>query len=213
MLQRLLMILAVTFLLNGCATTPDAERVMPAVKYQKDVGFQSSKTALLLWQSGKQFSSVAHDDTAPNDPLAAVISAGIDTYLRKTRPGQFTYGYGSPQQAVFMTSLRDILQQQHTFKKVDFIAKKSPLKPGQVLVTLDFQRTKVDDHTSKISLKTQMTIDDSHGHTFKQNYFVYSRQPDSVFKNKNFVEQQTDVSQQLMDHVVHGLKQWHKQYS
>ncbi len=199
--------------LTACGTPP-AEQVMSPLTYDKPVTVHLDKKAKLYWQTGSQQSSVeprysSGTNVGGSLPIALAsqaMQAAIETEVRKNNPGRFTYVYGKAQQAVFMTSLKDILQKKRVFTDVDLVTDKTEVNAQDVLITINFKSTRVldadlDNH--KIVLNVDMIIQSNKKPIFTRTYVVQSGDEVSGFK-----AQQEDVSKRLLDKVMKGIKQW-----
>lgn len=201
------LMLAVLFL-SGC--TSAAEQVMPPLQYAQPVDFHIKKNAYLNWEVGAQYSSTAPISVPYNAGIAAaLVTSAIDSEERHRNPGRYIFTYGKAQQAVFMTSLKSALAQNKVFSNVELAADPQKVMPKDVLITINFKSTRVADASNnyQIILDADMVITTQGKPTFKRNYFVTS-DAGGVFSGKSFKEQQTDVSMQLLNKIIAGVKQW-----
>jgi hypothetical protein len=206
-----LFICSIIFSLTAC--TPPSEQVMSPLAYNNTVTMHDTRKADLYWQSGTQLSSEAPPTQDLTDGISGmVINAAVNAEMRSARPGDFTYTYGKAQQAVFMTSLKDALLNQHAFKDVELITDLKDAKPQDVLITIDFKQTQVLGQNThyQIILNTDMTIKAGNKPPYKRSYVVQSKDP-GFFSIKSFKAQQTDASQQLLDKIMGGITQWSAQ--
>lgn len=203
------------FLMTGylCACTPMAEQVMPPVQYKEPVNVHVTKNAYLNWQVGRQASSSIPTFISPNaDILSAAIGTAIDQEERQRNPGRYTLTYGKAQQAVFMTSLKNVLDQNDVFNHIELTTEPPALTPKDVLITINFKRTRVAEayENFKIILDAELIIKTKGKPEFSRTYLVESN-PGSGFSSHNYTEQQTDVSLQLIRKVIAGIKTWQSQ--
>jgi hypothetical protein len=206
-----LFLVAIVLFLGGC--TPMAEQVMPPLQYEQPVNFNVAKKAYLDWEVGKQYSSTQPVFiSASGGLLGAVIATAIDSEERNRNPGRYTFTYGKAQQAVFMTSLKDTLEKNHTFNHIELTTEPQQVRAEDVLITIYFKRTRVASAQDnyKIILDADFLIKTGGKIAFKRTYFVESK-PGGLFSPNNFKEQQTDVSQQLLGKVIAGIQAWHTQ--
>ncbi len=202
-----------SMMLTLAACTPPAQQVMPPLTYSNQIAFHDSQKADLYWQTGSQVSSEAPPTQDYNDGIGGmIINSVVNNEMRSAHPGDFTYTYGKAQQAVFMTSLKNTLVEQHAFKDVELITDPKAAKPQDVLITVNFKETRVLGHEKnyQIILDTELTIKNGNKPPFKRTYLVESKDS-SVFSTKSFKDQQTDVSQQLLNKVIAGMTQWYTQ--
>lgn len=197
-------------LLNAC--TPAAEEVMPPLQYNQSVKTHTHKKASLYWQVGEQHASIAAQHIGGGGDIAsALIASAIDAQMRKSNPGQYSFAYGKAQQAVFMTSLKEVLQENHVFKTVNLITDKKQTQPDDVLMTIHFKSTRVSGEEKNHQIMLDVTLAIQSGQsTFERTYLVESSN-EGFFSSRSFKDQQTDVSQQLLTKIMGGIQQWNKQ--
>lgn len=186
-------------LLGGCA-----KPIMPAIEYNKPIDLQVNRHAALYWEEGKQSSSTVA--ATNNNSLVGSIAESID---RQNNPSRYQLSYGKAEQAIFITSFRNILNKQQVFKEVELVTDPSTANPKDVLVTLYFRSTRVSspERGYQISLSVDMTVKALGKPTFMRTYFVKS--DDNC--GGSFQEQQNKVSIKLVENLIAGLKQWHQQ--
>jgi hypothetical protein len=212
-------ILPLTFILAlttlaGC--TPSAEQVMAPLQYTQQINCHVKKNASLNWEAGEVYSSMVPPTTVSFGGTAGVvptlIAASIISEERHRNPGSYTFTYDKAQQAVFMTSLKNVLQQNEVFNNVALITDPQDSPAKDVLITINFRTTKIAGNLDnyKITLDVDMFIKENRQPPFKRTYFVMS-DPGGVFSRKDFREQQTDVSSQLLGKIIAGITQWQKQ--
>ncbi len=199
------------------ACTPPSEQVMPPVKYDKPINIHSQKKLYLQWQSGDTLAT-EREDVMPivgvnGGGLAGAIAGAVTAAVivgvaHKENPGMYQYKFGNAQQSVFMTSLRDVLTQNHVFKHVTLVAKPpARLHKNEALMKVNFRESRVGAQAKgfPIILSVDMTLKQPGHKSFKRHYFVKSHP-----KKRNFKNHQINASQQLLDRVVHGIEQWNK---
>ncbi len=200
------LVLLIIFFLNSC--TPMPEQVMPPLQYNMPINLHLNKKAYLQWKVGEQYSSTVPVALSGN-PIADTIGVAIINREYKRNPGRFTFTYGKPQQAVFMTSLKNTLEQQHVFNTIEIITHPHQINSDDVLITVEFKMTRVSsaDEKYKIILDAELAIIQGGKLQFNRTYLVESN-PGRFFSTISFKNQQTDVSQQLMQRIIFGIKQW-----
>lgn len=212
-LASLFLAFSVLASLTACGTPP-AEQVMSPVTYDKPINVHVNKKANLYWQTGSQqistepsySNNMSVGGSLPIAMASQAMRAAIETHVRKNNPGRFTYVYGKPQQAVFMTSLKDILQHKKVFTDVEFVTDKTTVNPKDVFIIINFKSTRVLDaelENRRIVLDVEMTIQSDKKPVFTRTYVVQSSDEVSGFK-----AQQEDVSKRLMEKVMKGITQW-----
>lgn|SRR3990167_10029886 len=209
-LKIIFLIMIFTALFDGC--TPMAEQVMPPLQYQSPIHVHVNKTAYINWKIGKQSSSEQPTFVPANSGLVgAMLANAIDSTERKNNPGRYTFTYGKAQQAVFVTSLKDILAEQHVFKKVELTVDPKTISPDDVLIIIFFKSTRVSDASQryKITLDVELLIQTKGQLPFKRTYFVESSSG-GIFSMKSFKDQQAEVSNMLLEKIIAGIKEWAK---
>lgn len=192
--------------LTGCVSR-EAQEVMSPIKYTKPFNLHVNKNAYLIWESGDNHAGT-YTTVPPPDLVGAIITMAVDNANRTRNPGRYTYIYGNPQQAVFMTSFRDALQEHHVFKKASIITSSTKMTANDVLITVKFRQTRTanSEKLYAIKLSVDMTIQNKKS-IFKRQYFVQNKNE----KWLTFKEQQTEVSQELLEKLMDGVNQWYKQ--
>ncbi len=193
-------------LMAGCANKP----VMPPLKYNEPINFQVEKNAYLNWEVGKQ-----HSGTIPVNPnqsaglVGALVMSAVDSIDRNNNPSRYTLSYGKAEQIVFMTSLRDVLAQNHVFKQVELIADSQQIASKDVLINVFFKTARVSspERGYKITLSVEMGIETGEKIPFKRTYLVQSN---AEGFGVGFREQQIDVSERLLKKIIYGIEEWHK---
>lgn len=193
-------------LMTGCANKP----VMPPLKYDKPINFQVDKNAYLNWEVGKQYSGTVptnHHQSA--GLIGALVVSAVDSVDRSNNPSRYTLSYGKAEQIVFMTSLRDVLAENHVFKKVELIADSQQIASKDVLINVFFKTARVSspERGNKITLSIEMIIAMGEKAPFKRTYVVQS---DAEGFGAGFREQQMDVSHRLLEKIIYGIKEWYK---
>lgn len=190
----------------GC--TPVAQQVMPPVEYKKAIDLHVKKNAYLNWEYGKEYAGKSMM-FGPADPVGALLVTAIDNEAQRRNPDHYKFTYGKAQQAVFMTSLRDVLVEQNVFKNVSLTTASRKLNPNDVIITVKFRETRVANQNEffDMTLNVDLFIKTINEPVFKRTYVIKSS-PSGLF-GRGFKDQQTDVSQQLLDRIISGLSQWH----
>lgn len=120
------------FILSGCAPK---KNVIPKLRYQEDIGITVPKKACIYWVPGRRVGSEKASPTysasysSGSSGAAGAVGSVAVTLLanmmqaqhKKNNPSQYTYEYGKADEVVFITSLKDILLEQNTFKDVELI--------------------------------------------------------------------------------------------
>lgn len=193
-------------LLTGCAHNA----IMPSIQYNKVINFQVPKNAHLNWEVGKQYSGNIQTNYHQNNGLVgALVCAAVNSVERTNHPSHYTLSYGKAEQAIFMTSLRDVLEQNHVFKKVELIADSRQVPQKDVLVNVFFKTARVSspENNYKITLSVEMIIETDKKAPFKRTYLVQS---DAEGFNTSFGDQQIDASNRLLDKIMNGIEEWYK---
>ena len=181
---------------------------MPAIRYQEPIEFHVNKNAYLQWDIGKQYVSTVPTQTNRQGGIIEVlVASAIDSHLRAKNPSQYEHSYGKAQQAIFMTSLKDTLAENHVFNAVELSTEPHQITPKEVLINIYFKNARVADgyHNYKITLSVVLTIT-THGKAPFTRTFLVENEDEG---NKTFIDQQTDVSQKLMEKIIGGIKTWH----
>jgi len=210
-MKKILFLSALVLSISACAPVP--QQVMRPLQYQHNIALHVPQKAYLYWHPGIQESSTAPNHASARDGiLGAAMDAVIDSEMHKSNPSRYTFTYGKTQQVVFMTSLKDILEEQHVFTDVILTSDVRQASPDDVLIQVYFRNTKVlgAETNYRIVLDVDMSIDTENKSSFKRTYLIESKKT-GFFSMKSFKEQQTDASQQLLIKVIAGIKQWHAQ--
>lgn len=209
--KRNIVILSAAFLsaiLAGCAPT---KNIIPPLKYRDDIGIHSSKTAHIQWIPGKMVGDekITHSHSSnSNGGLGAIVSGlvitAIDNQQRKNNPSQYVNEYAKADEVVFITSLRDVLNEQNVFKNVELVTDLNNVKTKDVLIKIYFKSARVTKY-SNITLMVQLTIQAGKKPPFERTYLAQNNHEEQY---KNFVENKTSVSQRLLSDIINGIKQW-----
>ena len=162
------------------------ESVMPMLHATYQMQAKEMSAATLVWQMG-------------------TIDAGISNQANPFFNGEAGQSYNKAQQAVFMTSLKNELTQQQTFKNIDLVPS-APKAAAMPIITIYFKSTYVSDRTegNRVTLDTVLRIESPNQPVFTKTYLVTSDTSGS-FKTK----MQT-VSTSLLDKVLKGIDDWSK---
>lgn len=203
--MNLFAICFIAFFLSACATRSTV--IMSPLKYTGSNIAHLPQTAYVLWQPGQE---LAGEKTAPvvMAGMVGLVAGMIEAQDRKNNPSKFHYSYGKAQQATFITYFRDALIQNHVFNKINIITNKTKVKEQDVLIYINFKSTKVSgfERNHKITLTVEMSIQ-SQKPFFKRTYLTESDEG-SFFKANEYDKQITDVSQQMLNHLMKGIQQW-----
>ncbi len=156
--------------------------ILPMLHSTVQMTTHSKDPATLVWQIG-------------------TMDAGVNTVTGFY--GASSRSYNKAQQAVFMTSLQQNLQQQRAFSVVNLVTQ-APTPISQPIITVYFKSTRVADDTegNQITLSTVLRIQAPQQKEFTRTYVVSST-PD-----RSFAKQEEDVSIRLLDKVLQGIDDW-----
>lgn len=156
--------------------------VMPTLHPTVQMTTHSKMPATLVWQIG-------------------TMDVGVNTVTGFY--GASSRSYNKAQQAVFMTSLQQTLQQQQAFAAVNLVTQ-APTTTSQPVITVYFKSTRVADDTdgNQITLSTVLRIQAPQQTEFTRTYVVSST------PNQSFSKQEEDVSTRLLDKVLQGIDDW-----
>jgi hypothetical protein len=213
-LYALAITLFISLTLTGCAPT---KIVMPPLKHHEDIGLHIAKTAHIYWIPGRLIASekqkVYMGSTGGGSGLAVLlvnaVEATIDHHQRKNHPSEYAYEYGKADEAVFITSLRDILAQQNVFKNVELTTDLNKVQAKDVLIKVYFKTARVIDLVD-IKLSVVLSIKSGSRPVYERTYLAQN-DPYHISKAKTFVERKTEASQKLLTEIIHGIKQWHEE--
>lgn len=190
-------------LLTACA-----KPIMQPLRYNKPIDFHIKKNAALLWEFGRQYSGTIPSNNSYNDNglIGAVVSSAIDSVDRTNNPSRYMLTYGKAEQAIFMTSFRDVLRQNDVFKDVELVSDAKSVSPSDVMIDVFFKTARVSSamRDFRITLTVDLTITTQGKPPFKRTYLVQSS-PDGT----SFVDQQHLVSTRLLEKLIGGLEEWH----
>jgi len=206
----------ICFFLVGCAPT---KKVMPPLQYHDAIDMSIPKKAHVYWMPGKQASheisstaGVSSGNSGIAGMIGALVFTSIENQHRKNNPSQYVLEYGKADETVFLTSLRDVLEQQNVFKSVDLTTDISKVGSNDVLIKVYFKTTRVTcSRGYLIKLSVNLSIKTGHEVPYERTYLVQNDNSlDGAFTSKNFLEKKTEVSQELLTLVINGIKQWHR---
>ncbi|MEI8055664.1 MAG: hypothetical protein WCH10_06750 [bacterium] len=208
-------ILFTCFFLVGCAPS---KRVIPSLQYHDAIGMSIPKKAHIYWVPGKQASHEIPPSAgySGNSGLAGLIVnlmfTSVESQHRKSNPSQYVLEYGKADEAVFLTSLRDVLEQQHVFKSVDLTTDISKVNANDVLIKIYFKTTRVTVNSGYlIKLSVNLSIQTGRQPPYERTYLVQNDESlDGAFKSKGFLDKKTEVSQELLTLIINGIKQWYR---
>jgi len=204
--------LFICFNLLGCAPT---KVVIAPLRYNNDIGLHIAKTAHIHWTPGRRVSSEIPKYTPQGSGgglaglIVTAIDATIDHHQRKNHPSEYNNEYGKADETVFITSLRDTLDHQNVFKKIELTTDLNKVCPQDILIKIYFKTARVVD-ISDIKLTVNLSIKTGHRPSYEKTYLV---QNDSyeISKARTFIEKKTEVSQKLLTEIINGIKQWHEE--
>lgn len=201
--------LSLAILLLGMMTAC-AKPIMPALKYDQPIAIQLDKNAYLNWTCGKEYASAIPVQYDTNNGLVGLlVSSAVDSVGRSNNPSRYTMSYGKAEQAIFMTSLRDVLEQNQVFKELSLGGGSKSLVTKDVLIDVFFKSARVasPERGYNITLNVDLTIRSSGRAPFKRTYVVQSGTGDGF--GASFCSQQTEVSTRLLHSVVGGIEEWY----
>jgi hypothetical protein len=203
----LLAVFALSCLLTACASTPASQYIMPQIKYKQSISVHIPKKAYLFWQHGQDQVGEAAPSYSGGGVEGIIVSM-IQAEERNNNPSRYNFSYGKAQQAAFITYFRDALTEHHVFKSVELITNPAQAKPDGVLINVKFKSTRVSsfDRNYKITLTVDLTIK-SNNSSFTRTYLTESDEGE-LFKSKSYNDQLVDVSQQMLNQLMGGIKQW-----
>jgi hypothetical protein len=208
-----LFVIISVFATIGCAPN---KKVIPPLQYQNDINIHIPKIAHIYWIPGKQAGHELSNSSAYSAPnnngLAGVIGtlvvASIQNQHRKNNPSQYIYEYGKADQVVFITSLKDILEQKNIFKSIDLVTSLDKINTKDVTIKIYFKTTRVtfiNDYT--VNLSVNLAIQ-SGNRQYERTYFVQNEEP---AKSNDFLAKKTEVSQKLLTLIINGIQQWYEE--
>ncbi len=188
--------------LIGCGAQP----IMPPVQYNKPIDFHVKKTAALQWELGKNYSSRVARESYHQPGMIEALALSID---QNNNPSRYTLSYGKAQQAIFMTSLKNVLDRNQVFKEIELVTDPNEISAKDVVIAVFFKTARVasPERAYSITLSVVMTITSQGKPPFKRTYLV---QNDDEVLRKGFIAQQSDVSERLLEKVIAGIEEWHK---
>lgn len=191
--------------LSACGTT---QKIMPPLRYNKPVDVHVSKKAYIHWDIGRHYAGKIPSNSGQSGVLEYdIIASMIDSSNRQRNPSQYTLSYGKAEQAIFITSLRDVLNQNDTFKDTELTTDVASVATKDVLINIYFKTARVSlpEKGHRITLSVEMTISSSGKAPFKRTYLV---ETDEAELGDTFINKQTKVSQRLLEKVIVGIEQW-----
>lgn len=176
------------------------------ITYQKPICFNVNKSAVLQWDYGKQYDAQLPNTVQADSLLGAVIANSIHSIDRANNPSRYSVAYGKAEQAVFMTSLRDVLRQNQVFKEVLLASETDRVVAKDALINIFFKTSRISsvERNFKITLTVVLTITTHGKPIFTRTYLVQS-EPDGFLGNHT----NTNVSTKLLDRIIAGIEEWH----
>lgn len=210
--KQTMLLIAITCL-SACSIN-NAETLFSPLSYHATINAKSNKQLFLVWKTGEIYESGTDRVIAPaSGIIASIIALGIEEYDHTHYAGRYTYSYGTARQAIFMTSLRNILLHHKVFKTINLVAK-APKQLGKndALITVNFKETRVgrEIQSYPITIDVLMTMRDATGKVMYKHYLVQSDKVAIGFSRPSFVDQQTQVSNRLLKKIISGISHWLK---
>jgi hypothetical protein len=209
-------------LMTITACTPDTQKIMTSVPYSTPISVQISAPAVINWQSGTI--ETGKKEAALSNPSGGLIGMAsglvIQTAAEDLRPSWYLYSYGVAQQAIFATSLRDALQNNHVFTQIIFdeSIKDSPTdiknfhdsNPGTVLIQLKFMDTAATVLNGKTQLfaDVDLTLSGANRGTVLKHLSAQTAQDKSWVFHQTFLTQEKELSNQLMTQAIAAIQSW-----
>lgn len=158
------------------------DAVMPMLHSMVQMTAKSKVPATLVWQMG-------------------VMNVGVNNTTGFY--GASSRSYNKAQQAVFMTSLQQNLQQQQAFPEVSLVTQ-APTNITQPTITVYFKSTRVSDDVdgNQITLSTILRIQAPQQAEFTRTYVVSST------PSLSFAKKEETVSTVLLDKILQGIDDW-----
>lgn len=186
--------LCLALCLTGCG-----KPIMPPIQYQQTIDVQLNKIAVLQWEFGRQY-----------DIGVANVTYGnyVGTYGDTSVVSSNALSYGKAEQAIFMTSFKDVLEKNQVFKSVLLAGDAREVAQKDVIIDVCFKTARVGSEAQnfRITLTVVMTITSPGKPPFSKTYLVVS----DPYLTPEFVMQQHDVSTRLMEKLIHGIEEWHR---
>ncbi|MBA3660636.1 MAG: hypothetical protein H0W64_02815 [Gammaproteobacteria bacterium] len=191
------------------ACSPMAEQIMGPLEYNQPINFHVPEKSYLYWKPGILHTTTEAQYIPVNsDLLSALIVQAIDTEQRKRNPGKFSYSFGKAQQAVFITSLKTILNQNNVFHSTEITTNPNSLSSRSIIISIFFKSTRVIPYSHQIVLTVELEILMGKKSLFKRSYFVQNNDGSDEKYIGDFKAQQKDVSHKLLQKIINGIEQW-----
>lgn len=192
-------------LLTSC-TNRQSTYIMPPLHYAGDVSVHIAQPVYIYWERGQELAGSTPTTNAGG--IAGMIGAMAEAEDRKNNPGKYHIAYSKAQQASFITNFRDVLSDNRVFKSATIITNPAEANGKGVLMTIRFKAAKVSGYefNYRITLTVEMKIQSGKS-TFTRTYMTESDEG-TPFHGKSFDEQTLDASQQLVNELMNGIKQW-----
>lgn len=205
---------------TGC--TPDTQKVMSSVPYTTPISAEISAPATLIWEPG----TIQNGQKPTNDVAGAsggiigmAESFALNSTEKTLHPSWFEYSYGLGQQAVFATSLRDVLQQNQVFSQFNFdetLNSKTKVEtfrqnhPDAALIQLQFMDTSatVTDEKTQLFADVDLTLSGAHRPTTVTHLSAMTAEDKSWVIHESFLAQEKELSDQLMKQAVKAIEAW-----
>lgn len=189
--------------MTACAPMPIPE--MQPIKYDQPIAVHLKKNAQLRWTEGEIVKTKESNAAAPYGVgVGAIVVNKLGEMSEERYADRLTYHFGSQQQTTFMTSLKDILNKQQVFQKVNF-APVGAESANDVLLTVHFKHSRVDELSHKITLIAALEIQSPGSKSFKRTFFIQNK--DEKLNGKFDLLQQ-EIAQQLLIKILKGIESW-----
>lgn len=208
MIKKIIIITVLTLTLTGCASTPPAEVMLSPVQYNQPIHVSSNKNAVLHWRYGEAFSKNSDEAVRQHESLMVGM---IQSMVDASNPGRVRLQFGKARQAVFMTSLRDILNNNHVFKNTTLGSDSKKPSTNQVSITITFKETHIGTRFDgwPITLDANVLITDANGHRQSHNVLAQSQGSDDTRHDTAvFSHQQRGAAHSLMTQVIKQISQF-----
>lgn len=190
----------------------------------------TQKNVYLTYSVGQEYSGKAVDfsqskdyyrepqgsfaDKASETIVGGIGDALFDGFTQPIKEGisnANSKSYSRAEEQSFMIALRNALIQNHLFDNCKLTSQRSIRSSQDVLITVFFKTTHVADQQDgyKITLDVDLIINKYKKPPFKRTYLVQSN-PGGFFSTTTVNDQKIEVSQKLLDNLVHGIYQWQK---
>jgi hypothetical protein len=202
--------------LIGC--TPDTQKIMTSVPYTTPATIAHiSAPATINWQSGQVQTGEKQTSFLGSGGIAGLA---INAVAKDLRPSWYEYSYGPAQQVIFVTSLRDALQNNQVFSQINFnetlantpqsTSQFHRQNPDNVLIQLKFMDTAATVLNGKTQLfaDVDLTLSGAHRPTTLTHLSAQTPQDKSWVFHQTFLAQEKELSTQLMTQAMTAIQSW-----